>query len=122
MYITELYQTILVVSFPSGSVGKNPLANAGDVRHKGSILGSGRSPEEGNGSPLQYSQLENPVDRGATGSQGGGHGRAWTTEQAHTCLWSCLCVPRSVRVRTFPQVPSRVLRIILIYPDFLNPL
>ena len=61
MYITELYQTILVVSFPSGSVGKNPLANAGDVRHKGSILGSGRSPEEGNGSSLQYSYW----DRGA---------------------------------------------------------
>ena len=43
-------------------VAKNPPANAGDV---GSIPGSGRSPGEGNGNPLQYSCLENPIDRGA---------------------------------------------------------
>ena len=41
---------------------KNPPANAGDV---GLIPGSGRSPEEGNGNPLQYSCLENAMDRGA---------------------------------------------------------
>ena len=41
---------------------KNPPANAGEV---GSIPGFGRSPGEGNGNPLQYSCLENPVDRGA---------------------------------------------------------
>ena len=93
MYITELYQTILVDTFPSGSVEKNPLANAGHVRDKGSLPGSGRSPEEANGSPLQYSRLENPVDRGATESQGGGHGRDWMTEHAHACLWSCLLHP-----------------------------
>ena len=46
-----------------GSSGvKNPPANAGDT---GSIPGSGRSPGEGNGYPLQYSCLENPTDRGA---------------------------------------------------------
>ena len=44
---------------------KNPLANAGDVRDAGSIPGSGRSPGEGNGNPLQYSCLENSMDRGA---------------------------------------------------------
>ena len=44
---------------------KNPPANAGGVRHAVSILGSGRSPGEENGSPLQYSFLENPMDRGA---------------------------------------------------------
>ena len=44
---------------------KNPLANAGDTRDMSPILGSGRSPEEGNGYPLQYSCLENPMDRGA---------------------------------------------------------
>ena len=43
----------------------NPLANAGDIRDKGSIPELGRSPEEGNGNPLQYSCLENPMDRGA---------------------------------------------------------
>ena len=41
---------------------KNLPSNAGDV---GSIPGSGRSPEEGNGDPLQYSCLENPMGRGA---------------------------------------------------------
>ena len=43
---------------------KNPPANAGDTRDSGSILGSGRSPGEGHGNPLQYSCLENPMDRG----------------------------------------------------------
>ena len=63
MYITELYQIILVVTFPNGSVGKNPLANAGDVRDKGSIPGSGRPPREGNGNPREYSCLENSMDK-----------------------------------------------------------
>ena len=43
---------------------KNPLANAGDRRDGGSIPGLGRSLGEGNGNPLQYCCLENPVDRG----------------------------------------------------------
>ena len=44
---------------------KNPLASAGDVTDAGLIPGLGRFPEGGNGKPLQYSCLENPVDRGA---------------------------------------------------------
>ena len=44
---------------------KNPLANAGDVRESGSVSGSGRSPRIGNGTSLQYSYLENSMDRGA---------------------------------------------------------
>ena len=44
---------------------KNPPVNAGDIRDVGSILGSGRSSEGGHGNPLQYSCLENPMDRGA---------------------------------------------------------
>ena len=47
------------MGFPSGSVVKNLPANAGDV---GSIHGLGISPGEGNGNPLQYSYLENPMD------------------------------------------------------------
>ena len=47
---------------PGGSDGKVSASNAGDAN---SIPGSGRSPGEGNGYPLQYSCLENPVDRGA---------------------------------------------------------
>ena len=51
-----------MVGFPSGSVVMNLPANAGDV---GSIPGSGRSPGEGDGNPLQYSCLGNLRDKGA---------------------------------------------------------
>ena len=44
---------------------KNLLANAGDTRDTDSISGSGNSPGEGNGKPLQYSCLKNSIDRGA---------------------------------------------------------
>ena len=44
---------------------KNLLANAGDIRDSGLISGLGRFPGEGHGKPLQYSCLENPMDRGA---------------------------------------------------------
>ena len=44
---------------------KNQSASAGDIREAGSIPGSGRSPGGGHGNPLQYSRLENPMDRGA---------------------------------------------------------
>ena len=46
-------------------VVKSPPANAGDIRDAGSIPGSGRSPGEGNDNPLQYSCLENPMERRA---------------------------------------------------------
>ena len=46
-------------------VVKNPPANAGDIRDKGSIPGSGRSAGEEHGNPFQYSFPENPMDRGA---------------------------------------------------------
>ena len=46
-------------------MAKNPPVNSGEVRDAGSIPGSGRSPEGGRGNPLQYSYLENPMDRGA---------------------------------------------------------
>ena len=46
-------------------VVKNPPANFGDIKDMGSIPGSGRSPGGGHGNPLQYSCLENPMDRGA---------------------------------------------------------
>ena len=45
-------------------VVKNPPATAGDIRDASSISGSGRSPGGGHGNPLQYSCLENPMDRG----------------------------------------------------------
>ena len=48
--------------FPGGSDGKEPTCSAGDL---GSVPGLGRSPERGHGNPLQFSCLENPMDRGA---------------------------------------------------------
>ena len=51
------------MGFPHGSVVKNPPANAGDT---GLIPGSGKSPGEANGNPLQYSCLESPIDKGAS--------------------------------------------------------
>ena len=54
-----------------GTSGKEPACQAGDTRAKGSIPGSGRSPEGGNGNPLQYSCLENPMDKGAWWATGG---------------------------------------------------
>ena len=56
----EVY-TDLPMDFPGGSDGKASTSNAGDP---GSIPGSGRSPREGNGNPLQDSCLKNPTDRG----------------------------------------------------------
>ena len=50
---------------PVALVVKNPPVNVGDIRDVGLIPGPGRSPGEGHGNPLQYSCLENPLDRGA---------------------------------------------------------
>ena len=50
--------------FPGVSVVKNPPANAGGAGDLGLIPGSGRSPGGGHGNPLQYSCLENPMNRG----------------------------------------------------------
>ena len=60
---------------------KSLLANAGDVRDSGSIPRLGRSPGGGNGNPLQYSCLENPMDRGGlVGYDPWGHKGSETTE------------------------------------------
>ena len=53
------------MDFPGDTVIKNPPANVGDTRDEGSIPGSGRFSGVRNGNPLQYSCLENSMDRGA---------------------------------------------------------
>ena len=53
------------LGLPSGSVVKNLSANPGNIGDAGVTPGSGRSPGGGNGNPLQYSCLENSMDRGA---------------------------------------------------------
>ena len=61
--------------FPGGSDSKASAYNAGDP---GSIPGSGRSPGEGNGNPLQYSCLENPMDGGGWLAAVHGVAKSWT--------------------------------------------
>ena len=58
----RMHSFLMYLGFPGGSDGKAPACNVGDPD---SIPGSGRSPGEGNGNPLQHSCLENPMDRGA---------------------------------------------------------
>ena len=60
-----LKHLIKVEGFPGGTVIKNPPAKAGGTRALSSIPGSGGSPGEGNGNPVQYSYLEISMDRGA---------------------------------------------------------
>ena len=64
---------LLQLGFPGDSAGKESACNAGDL---GSIAGSGRSPGEGNGKPLQYSWLGNSMD-----------GEAWRAA-VHACVLS----------------------------------
>ena len=64
MYVyTFMCMYVYILGFPGGSEVKASASNAGNL---GSIPGSGRSPGEGNSNPLQYSCLENPMDRGSS--------------------------------------------------------
>ena len=81
---------------------KNPLAKAGDIRITGSIPGLGRSPGGGRVSPLQYSCLGNPMDRGAwwatlQGSQGVEHDRSNLLACTHT---TAKCLIRLLQIKT----------------------
>ena len=66
---------LLIVGFPGGSDDNESACNVGEP---GSIPGLGRSPGEVNGNPLQYSCLENPMDRGAWQSTVHGVAKSWT--------------------------------------------
>ena len=77
-----------LLGFRGSSNGKESSCN---VRDPGSIPGSGRSPREGNGYPLQCSCLENSMDRGACRLQFMGWQRVDTTERlTHTCIFYCI--------------------------------
>ena len=65
----------LLLGFPGGSDSKESACNVGDL---GSVSGLGRSPEGGRGKPLQYSCLENPMDRGAWRAIVHGVTKSWT--------------------------------------------
>ena len=77
------------MGFPGDSVVKNPPASAGDTGDAGSIPGWGRSPGEGNGNPLQYSCLRNPMDRGVwRATVHGVTKESGTTEQLSACTYT----------------------------------
>ena len=75
--ITLVYLKSVYSNLPTwcSSVGKETVCSAGDL---GSIPGSGRSPGEGNGNPLQYSCLENSMDRGSWQATVYGVAKHWT--------------------------------------------
>ena len=73
------------LGFPGGSNGKESVCNVGDLDLS---PGLGRSPGEGNGYPLQYSGLENSMDRGAWRVTVSGVSKSWTRlSDFHTHLW-----------------------------------
>ena len=94
LYCTlETCSTSLIMLYTWASqvalVLKNPTANAGNIRDVGLVQGSGRSPEGGHGKPLQYSRLENPMDRGAWWAVVHRVTKSWTRLKRlsmHTCL------------------------------------
>ena len=67
---------------------KNPPANSGDITDAAVILGSGRPPGEGNGYPLQFSYLENSMDRGAWWATVHGVTKSWTLLRDQLSLFS----------------------------------
>ena len=92
-----------IISSTGGSEVKVSASNAGNP---GSIPGSGRSPGEGNGNPLQYSCLENPMDRGAWRATVHGVSKSQTQltvqldyKESSDRLLS-FCVPKSLRIGT----------------------
>ena len=78
-----VYTYTYIWIFPGSSDGKASAYNVGDL---GSIPGLGRSPREGNGNPLQYSRLENPMDQGAWWTTVHGVAKSWTRLSDFTSL------------------------------------
>jgi len=70
--------TIVLLGFPAGAVVKNLLVSAGDSRNAGLIPALGKYPGGRNGSPLPYSCMENPRDRGAWWAAIYGVTQSWT--------------------------------------------
>ena len=109
-FFPHVFIIILLLSsldFPGGSDGKASAYNAGDP---GSILALGRSPREGNGNPLQYSCLENPMDREAWlatvyGLQRVGHDWATSLSIAISgsewVSWKCMSLGNALPILPF---------------------
>ena len=80
--------------FLGGSVGKESTCKSGDTGDMGSILGSGRFPGEGHGYPLQYSCLENSMDRGAW------QAAVLGVAKSQTGLSNCVCARAHTHTHT----------------------
>ena len=90
-------------------VEKNPPTNAGDVRDTGLIPGSGRFPGGGNGTPLQYSCLENPMDRGPWRSTAHGVTKSRTRLKQRSIHVTFTKSSNRVTIIFFPRVCSPIL-------------
>ena len=103
MHVCWKYYIILCyLGFPSGSAGKESVCNAGASGVRGSISGSVRSPGGGNGNPLQYSCLENPMDREAW--QATVHGVAKSQTRLSTYAWWRICYLASLPNSRFSDI------------------
>ena len=92
-FFTHKSDYFACLGFPDGLVVKNPSTHTGDAGDIGLIPGSGRSPGEGNGNPLQYSCLENPIDRGTWQAKVYRIARSRTRLSTHTlCLLNFLSI------------------------------
>ena len=107
------------MSFPGGASGKNPPANAGDTGDMDSIPGSGRSPGGEYGSPLWYSCLENPMDRGDWWATVHGVTNSWarlkwlslhTCNKFHDITLKQLTPPAPITIFPFSFISSKNLK------------
>ena len=89
------------MGFPWWLSGKYPPANVEDARDMGSILGSGRSPGVGNGNPLQYSCLGNPVERRSWWATV--HGVTKSQTHKHMCLCIKFFSPKTLQLSTLSR-------------------
>ena len=86
----SLHFTYCSWAFPGGASGKEPSCQCRRPKDAASVPGSGRSPGEGHGNPLQYSRLENPMDRGAWQATVHGVAKSWTRlKQLSTPIYYC---------------------------------
>ena len=102
------------MGFPGGSEVKAPACNLGDL---GSIPGLGRFPGKGNGNPVQYSCLENPMDRGAWWATVHGVTKSWTRlsdftftfRRKYTHIWASLVAQLIKNPPAIQEIPVQFL-------------
>ena len=113
-FLSAKFITFCIQVFGASQVApmvKNLPANAGDARDTGSVPGLGRSPGEGNGYLLQYSCLENPMDRGAWWATVHRVAKSWTRLKWLSSSSSGRCrTPHHVHIQGWSEVNLEILR------------